>query len=53
MRSFSARRSGTREADDATIVLGFVGRLSIEKNVALLVPVQKELERWGSRISAS
>jgi glycosyltransferase involved in cell wall biosynthesis len=28
-------------------VLGFVGRLSIEKNVGLLVKVQKELEKMG------
>ena len=30
-------------------VLGFVGRLSVEKNVALLAMVQEELERLGQR----
>jgi glycosyltransferase involved in cell wall biosynthesis len=30
-------------------VLGFVGRLSVEKNVALLAHVQEELERMGHR----
>ncbi len=37
-----AKRS--RDSADAQHVLGFVGRLSIEKNVALLVEVQEELE---------
>jgi len=37
----------TRTADDRTFVLGFVGRLSIEKNVALLATVQQQLERMG------
>jgi len=37
----------TRCADDRTFVLGFVGRLSIEKNVALLATVQQELEKMG------
>jgi phosphatidylinositol alpha 1,6-mannosyltransferase len=40
-----ARR--TRMPDDDDSVLGFVGRLSVEKNVALLVQVQEELERLG------
>ena len=37
----------TRSATDTTRVLGFVGRLSVEKNVALLAAIQKELERMG------
>jgi len=37
------RRSG----DDAKPVLGYVGRLSVEKNIAGLVRVQDELERMG------
>lgn len=36
-----------RAADDAEHVLGFVGRLSVEKNIAGLVAVQDELERMG------
>jgi glycosyltransferase involved in cell wall biosynthesis len=36
-----------RKAGDRQAVLGFVGRLSVEKNVALLVQVQQELERMG------
>ena len=38
-----------RKADDRGHVLGFVGRLSVEKNVAQLVQVQEELERMGHR----
>jgi glycosyltransferase involved in cell wall biosynthesis len=37
----------TRSADDRTAVLGFVGRLSVEKNVALLATVQQQLETMG------
>jgi glycosyltransferase involved in cell wall biosynthesis len=37
----------TRKNEDNEVVLGFVGRLSVEKNVALLVQVQEELERMG------
>ena len=33
----------TREANDQTVVLGYVGRLSVEKNVALLARVEREL----------
>jgi phosphatidylinositol alpha 1,6-mannosyltransferase len=33
----------TREDQDETVVLGYVGRLSVEKNVALLVRVGREL----------
>jgi glycosyltransferase involved in cell wall biosynthesis len=40
-----AKRNG--RANDRDQVLGFVGRLSVEKNVALLVQVQEELERLG------
>jgi phosphatidylinositol alpha 1,6-mannosyltransferase len=37
----------TREADDRTVVLGYVGRLSVEKNVALLARVERELATMG------
>ena len=37
----------TREEQDRTVVLGYVGRLSVEKNVALLARVERELERLG------
>ncbi len=37
----------TRSAEDRMVVLGFVGRLSIEKNVALLATIQMELEQMG------
>jgi glycosyltransferase involved in cell wall biosynthesis len=42
---------GKRDRDpaDRDHVLGFVGRLSIEKNVALLARVQEELEAMGHR----
>jgi len=40
-----ARRE--RDAADGEIVLGFVGRMSVEKNVALLARVQRELEARG------
>ena len=38
-----------RDPEDRDQVLGFVGRLSIEKNVTLLVQVQEELERMGNK----
>jgi glycosyltransferase involved in cell wall biosynthesis len=34
-------------AEDGHFVLGYVGRLSIEKNVALLVQVERQLEAMG------
>jgi phosphatidylinositol alpha 1,6-mannosyltransferase len=37
----------TRKSEDGGAVLGFVGRLSVEKNVALLVQLQEELEQRG------
>jgi glycosyltransferase involved in cell wall biosynthesis len=36
-----------REASEPDFILGFVGRLSVEKNVALLARVQRELEARG------
>ena len=38
-----------RDPSDSDVVLGFVGRLSVEKNIALLARVQKELEDRGLR----
>ena len=37
-----------RRAEDRDFVLGFVGRLSIEKNVALLVTIEQQLRRHGA-----
>ena len=37
----------TRETIDRAVVLGYVGRLSVEKNVALLARVERELEAMG------
>ncbi len=37
----------TRGEDDGMFVLGYVGRLSIEKNVALLVRIERELAAMG------
>lgn len=45
---FSPERR-VREASDRDYVLGFVGRLSVEKNVRLLAKVQRELEAQGIR----
>jgi len=39
----------TRPADDPTLVLGFVGRLSVEKNVALLPVIARELAALTQR----
>jgi len=36
-----------RNPEDREFVLGFVGRLSVEKNIALLVQVKDELEQRG------
>jgi glycosyltransferase involved in cell wall biosynthesis len=36
-----------RNPDDREFILGFVGRLSVEKNIALLAQVQEELEAMG------
>jgi glycosyltransferase involved in cell wall biosynthesis len=38
-----------RDPEDRDQLLGFVGRLSIEKNVTLLAQVQEELERMGHK----
>jgi phosphatidylinositol alpha 1,6-mannosyltransferase len=45
---FSPERR-SRDAGDAERILGFVGRLSPEKNVRLLAQVQRELETAGVR----
>jgi phosphatidylinositol alpha 1,6-mannosyltransferase len=37
----------TRKPEDSERILGFVGRLSIEKNIGLLVRIQEELDRMG------
>jgi glycosyltransferase involved in cell wall biosynthesis len=37
----------TRDPNDRNQILGFVGRLSIEKNIGLLVRIQEELDRRG------
>src|ERR1700760_1096455 len=37
----------TRAASDTAVVLGYVGRLSVEKNVALLARVERELAAMG------
>jgi phosphatidylinositol alpha 1,6-mannosyltransferase len=37
----------TRDENDTAVVLGYVGRLSIEKNVALLARVERELDAMG------
>ncbi len=40
-------RKRNRAVNDRERVLGFVGRLSIEKNIALLATIQRELEAMG------
>jgi phosphatidylinositol alpha 1,6-mannosyltransferase len=42
-----APRKRRRALNERGTVLGFVGRLSVEKNIALLVEVERELERMG------
>jgi phosphatidylinositol alpha 1,6-mannosyltransferase len=37
----------TRMAEDSAVVLGYVGRLSVEKNVVLLARVERELAAMG------
>jgi glycosyltransferase involved in cell wall biosynthesis len=37
-----------RDPGDADFVLGFVGRLSVEKNVALLVTIEQQLRQKGA-----
>jgi phosphatidylinositol alpha 1,6-mannosyltransferase len=37
----------TRAIDDPTLVLGYVGRLSVEKNVSLLAKIERELLGLG------
>ncbi|MFP5236688.1 MAG: glycosyltransferase [Acidobacteriota bacterium] len=39
----------TRPQNDGELILGFTGRLSVEKNVALLAQVQEQLEQRGLR----
>jgi phosphatidylinositol alpha 1,6-mannosyltransferase len=41
------KRDRAGNGDPSDFVLGFVGRLSIEKNVALLAQIQQELEAQG------
>ena len=49
-RGYGAVRPERRtRGDDGALVLGYVGRLSIEKNVALLVRIERELEAMGVR----
>jgi phosphatidylinositol alpha 1,6-mannosyltransferase len=37
-----------RDPDDKDFVLGFVGRLSVEKNIALLVTIEQQLHQQGA-----
>jgi phosphatidylinositol alpha 1,6-mannosyltransferase len=37
----------TRNPQDRNRILGFVGRLSVEKNIGLLVEIEQELDRMG------
>jgi phosphatidylinositol alpha 1,6-mannosyltransferase len=40
-------KAQNREAVPNEMILGFVGRLSVEKNIALLVDIEQELDRMG------
>ncbi|MGB8261691.1 MAG: glycosyltransferase, partial [Terracidiphilus sp.] len=40
-------RNRNRKPEDRDFVLGFVGRLSVEKNIAQLVEIEHELDRQG------
>jgi glycosyltransferase involved in cell wall biosynthesis len=40
----------TRASDDPVRILGFVGRLSVEKNIGLLVEIQKDLVQSQEKI---
>ena len=42
-------RKRQRQPEDRDHVLGFVGRISVEKNIALLPEIQKQLEAMGHR----
>jgi phosphatidylinositol alpha 1,6-mannosyltransferase len=46
---FSPQRRTRANTDDSPFVIGYVGRLSIEKNVALLPQIQRELDATGLR----
>jgi phosphatidylinositol alpha 1,6-mannosyltransferase len=37
----------TRTGDDDTLVLGYVGRLAIERNVAMLPEIERALQAVG------
>jgi phosphatidylinositol alpha 1,6-mannosyltransferase len=40
----------TRSPEDPTRILGFVGRLSVEKNIGLLVQIEKDLDQEKDRL---
>ncbi len=47
---FSPRSRGAGESAERTPILGYVGRLSVEKNVALLPRVEQALQAAGHRV---
>ncbi len=48
---FSPRhRDAAKDSAETTHVLGYVGRLSVEKNVALLPPLEQALQAAGHRV---